>query len=631
MPDVNAQSKFHRIMSLRVTGGFLDGLQLNFSDGLNCIIGGRGTGKTSVLELMRWTLDLIPEDDKTQRFKTISKLIQANLGSGVVELRIGTEHGINYCVQRSWGSETIVQNESGEVVDINISQGNVLSFDVYSQNQIEDIANNPFFQLVLLDKFVSEKVKDAKSQIQSLVHDLDSNASEILKLRQETSELREQNTQLPAIVEKLKAFKIDGSDEEAKAIRREGEFKTIRDQEKRCLDQLEKLLSGTESRLRETTSQLPSQKDELFDLAIMEGPNKTQIQKVKDLADAGIRDIASLVEKAVKRAIETESEISLLATEFKALHGQQEKAYQAFLSESKKEQGKVKERDALLSRQAELQECQKKLRKRSEELAKKDAERTEILGRLSEIKDERFQVRSEMATDLSGRLNPTIRLKVEQYGNVDSYRALLLEAMKGSGFRYAQIVDKLVKRIPPQEFAAIVQRSDVETLREQLELDADRANRVILQLKDTPELFKIEVVELHDRPTVELKDGPDYKDSTALSTGQKCTTILPILLLESASPLLIDQPEDNLDNAFIFETIVKSIRKVSGNRQLILVTHNPNIPVLGEAEQVFVLSSTGRHSSLKASGSVDEVKEEVETILEGGKEAFQKRKERYGY
>jgi ABC-type uncharacterized transport system ATPase subunit len=222
-------------------------------------------------------------------------------------------------------------------------------------------------------------------------------------------------------------------------------------------------------------------------------------------------------------------------------------------------------------------------------------------------------------------------VRIEQYGNVDLYRNLVMEAMKGSGFKYTQVVDRLVQRIPPHELTAIIQRADVQALRDHLELDADRANRIILQLKDTQAVFDIEVVELHDRPTIELKDGPDYKDSTWLSTGQKCTTILPILLLESASPLLIDQPEDNLDNAFIYETVVKSVRGVRGKRQLVFVTHNPNIPVLGDAQRVFVLQSTGRQASVKAAGTVDEVKEEIETILEGGKEAFRRRKERYGY
>jgi ABC-type bacteriocin/lantibiotic exporter with double-glycine peptidase domain len=94
--------------------------------------------------------------------------------------------------------------------------------------------------------------------------------------------------------------------------------------------------------------------------------------------------------------------------------------------------------------------------------------------------------------------------------------------------------------------------------------------------------------------------------------------------------LLIDQPEDNLDNAFVFETVVQSIHAVRGRRQLILVTHNPNIPVLGEAERVFVLHSTGDTASVVNAGSVDEVASEIITILEGGEAAFEARRKRYG-
>ena len=61
------------------------------------------------------------------------------------------------------------------------------------------------------------------------------------------------------------------------------------------------------------------------------------------------------------------------------------------------------------------------------------------------------------------------------------------------------------------------------------------------------------------------------------------------------------------------------------------MTHNPNIPVLGEAERIFVLESNGRKGSIRRAGTVDECKDDIETILEGGSEAFQKRKARYGY
>ena len=105
--------------------------------------------------------------------------------------------------------------------------------------------------------------------------------------------------------------------------------------------------------------------------------------------------------------------------------------------------------------------------------------------------------------------------------------------------------------------------------------------------------------------------------------------VLPILLLDSENPLLVDQPEDNLDNRFIFGTIVDSIRKMKTRRQLIFTTHNPNIPVLGDAEGVFVLSSDGPSGKLVGAGSVDQCKSHIITLLEGGEDAFRMRGERY--
>jgi len=134
-----------------------------------------------------------------------------------------------------------------------------------------------------------------------------------------------------------------------------------------------------------------------------------------------------------------------------------------------------------------------------------------------------------------------------------------------------------------------------------------------------------------DEPRIQLRDGENYKDSLTLSTGQKCTAILPILLMDSENPLLVDQPEDNLDNRFIFETVVGSIRRIKRCRQLLFVTHNPNIPVLADAERVFVLDSNGSAATKANEGSVDQCKPDIITLLEGGEEAFKRRKERYAY
>ncbi|NQU20409.1 MAG: hypothetical protein HQ567_03935, partial [Candidatus Nealsonbacteria bacterium] len=153
----------------------------------------------------------------------------------------------------------------------------------------------------------------------------------------------------------------------------------------------------------------------------------------------------------------------------------------------------------------------------------------------------------------------------------------------------------------------------------------------ITTLDGSQTLFDLQTVELMDRPQIELLDGRTYKESMSLSTGQKCTAILPILLMDSQNPLLVDQPEDNLDNGFIYGTIVDNVCRIKAQRQLIFVTHNPNIPVLGDAERVFVLKSDGRCGQKIKEGSVDRCKDQIVALLEGGEEAFKQRKERYAY
>jgi len=130
---------------------------------------------------------------------------------------------------------------------------------------------------------------------------------------------------------------------------------------------------------------------------------------------------------------------------------------------------------------------------------------------------------------------------------------------------------------------------------------------------------------------IKLFDG-EWKSINSLSAGGKCTAILLMAMLDRDMPLLIDQPEDSLDNSFIYTGIVQTIRKLKDKRQIIVVTHNANIPVLGDCELMFVLQSNGLRGNINSRGVIDNsvIKEKVQVILEGGQEAFKRRKEKYG-
>ena len=150
-------------------------------------------------------------------------------------------------------------------------------------------------------------------------------------------------------------------------------------------------------------------------------------------------------------------------------------------------------------------------------------------------------------------------------------------------------------------------------------------------------VLSLDEVVLDDAPEILLNDRPFDVGSEArplrdLSPGQRCSAILPLLLLSGDYPLIIDQPEENLDNRLIRQVIVNILASTKLRRQVIIATHNPNLPVLGDAEQCVVLQASGRdRSRLVAVGSLDssQVANYITDIMEGGREAFQYRQSIY--
>jgi ABC-type cobalamin/Fe3+-siderophores transport system ATPase subunit len=132
---------------------------------------------------------------------------------------------------------------------------------------------------------------------------------------------------------------------------------------------------------------------------------------------------------------------------------------------------------------------------------------------------------------------------------------------------------------------------------------------------------------------------PKWQTLEALSTGQKATAVLLMLLLESGVPLVVDQPEDDLDNRFITDSVVPLIKREKRRRQFLFSTHNANLPVLGDAELIIGLASAGDDaqgqtrisSQHMASIDAQPVRELVEELLEGGKAAFEMRRSKYGF
>jgi len=127
-----------------------------------------------------------------------------------------------------------------------------------------------------------------------------------------------------------------------------------------------------------------------------------------------------------------------------------------------------------------------------------------------------------------------------------------------------------------------------------------------------------------------------FMASQQLSLGQHAVALLLIILnasqkLEDNRPLIMDQPEDDLDNSYIYETLVKDFRNSKRRRQMIISTHNPNIPVVADAENIIVLKYNGEHGYIDHNGAIDkpQICKSVLGILEGGHIALKKRKNKY--
>ncbi len=146
---------------------------------------------------------------------------------------------------------------------------------------------------------------------------------------------------------------------------------------------------------------------------------------------------------------------------------------------------------------------------------------------------------------------------------------------------------------------------------------------------------------LDDRVEIALDVGTpehsDHRPLERLSAGQRSTAILLLALLESEGPLILDQPEDDLDNRFIYEGVVRRLRDTKEQRQFLIATHNANIPVLGDAEQIIILAAEQDGDRIRAQvaqrGSIDDddLHGPLEDVVEGGREAFERRKQKYGF
>ncbi|MCK4601719.1 MAG: hypothetical protein KAU28_04595, partial [Phycisphaerae bacterium] len=345
---------------------------------------------------------------------------------------------------------------------------------------------------------------------------------------------------------------------------------------------------------------------------------------IGDELDRLFQQAAQAVESGAK-------EVTELVAKLQHAHQQQELAFRDLIAKDNHARGVATERAELEKKRNDLLAKDRRKTELQKQLDQFYRERSDLAGQLRKLWSERFELRQQIANWINEGATSPIRVRIDQCGNRSVYQQALAGWMKGYVGQYNPAARKIADYVPPSDLLQMVIEGRTDDLQAQAELGDTQTAKVMEALSRLDVQLQLDTVELADLPRLELLDGEEWKNSLHLSTGQKCTTILPILLLESDNPLLVDQPEDNLDNRYIYDTVVNAIHRVKQNRQIILITHNPNIPVLGEASAVYVLTSDGERARMANQGSVDDCKTEIINLLEGGKEAFVRRKDRYKY
>lgn len=238
-----------------------------------------------------------------------------------------------------------------------------------------------------------------------------------------------------------------------------------------------------------------------------------------------------------------------------------------------------------------------------------------------------------------------ISIKVIPLGHLTRWKANLQKELgkEGTFDNYFQnLVDKILTKDDKWEeykaFLKFVLITDSGNIEELLNVSTDvRFTRLWIDKYNNDTLSSIIKVIPEDKLEIKIIDERGEIDINEGSPGQKSAAILAFILNSGENPLIIDQPEDDLDNSLIYSLVVKSIRKMKTKRQIIIVTHNPNIPVLGDAEGIIILDRDNQGKVTfrknKKTGCIEEklIREGICEIMEGGEDAFRKRERKYQY
>jgi len=601
------------LKKMNVYGGYLDGLEIAFSDNLVAIIGGRGTGKSTIINFIRYALDDYPKDKL--RKKEFDEMINDNLGNlARIELVVesNARFGETYTIIRRYKAEPVVQDSNGKVSSLMVSD--ILPrIEIYGQNEIvESVRNTQWINNIVLRLLTIDS--DIKRKISTAYKALEDNSLAIAQIESELENDELQSADLPMLQEKLSFYQNAGIDSKLSVL---------------------KQLTAEESIFDNFKEKMPTSPPSLSPISV-EMNSDNEVVELLSLSDDYNERLKKVQNDYSNLVVWINSEYEKIRNEWEVKKEEKDDEIRESLSDIDDIQDKsrteiVNDYTSLLKQVNQAEPIQKRIEKSKNDIQQLYEERNTLIESCRKSWDEyTADVSNQVKTINKNKLKGVVKLSVKCRQQKDN----LLEKLKSID----GIGDKSISGIAEyDDFDAFTFADDIrkgsEWLKNKYCLSSTTAEKIVGGLSPA-DIRDIEGFVFQDQFTVELCVNGKYKPMNSLSKGQKCTAILHILLLENKDPLIIDQPEDNLDNSFIADDLLAAIRENKTKRQYIFATHNANIPVFGDAELIVSMEESEGMGIISNGGigSIDTgtVKDHVIKILEGGEAAFRMREEKYG-
>lgn len=612
-------------------GGFLDGQTINFSHNLNCIIGGRGTGKSTTFEAIKCLTGV----------KSDNSVVDSEIWPQIITLYWQDQVGQFHEMSRTLG---------GSLINLTDSDGPVaFQIECYGQGETEriskDAQNNPIALLSYLDRFIDidslkiaeDKARQELSDIEFEIEKANGNVALIPQFERSLSVTQQQL----AALEKAKAKAVI---ELSRQLADEREIRVSISQKisnlKQSIDSVSTKSAVDEIANLATASNLKIGGNEFAQIVAHSREFEVEATSAQKTTKTEFAKLDKLIKEDIEAWKEKEANaVKVIDVKKKELSDQGIPLDLIYIQKLAQDEAQTKANLVNLNTWVPHLAQQRKLHK--EAAARRWAAREKIAMTRTAYARDASNILKSVLTDL------TVTLKFNASAYSPTAEEIIKQAMvwrthnvsRASTLISQMSLPGLIKAIDSKDFGAIMK---VVTKEKTPIFDKNEADRIIATLSESKIRFELERSEVYDLPKLIVTKGmPDStgsfvyanRDFSKLSLGQQQSVLLALLLSsKSNSPLIIDQPEDNLDGEFIYHSLVPVLRLAKERRQIIIVTHNANIAILGDAEQILVLKSTNDKCSIVSNGSIDheQTRDLACNILEGAKEAFQRRAKIYG-